>query len=126
MNAGGPSRTEQLNTVLRELQTESPDVTASALISDDGLMIASALPQHIEEVRIAGMSATIHSLGARAASELKLGEVEQILIRGKDAYAVMLKATEGTMLLCLTSNKAKLGLIFLDMSQAVRKIRSII
>jgi len=126
MNAGGPSRTEQLNTVLRQLQTESPDVTASALISDDGLMIASALPQHVEEVRIAGMSATIHSLGSRAAAELKLGEVEQILIRGQDAYAVMLKATEGTMLLCLTSSNAKLGLIFLDMTQAVRKIRTII
>ena len=61
------SRVDNLNRILRGLQSASPDVEASSLISEDGLMIASALPQHIDEARVAGMSATLSSLGARAA-----------------------------------------------------------
>ncbi len=120
------SRTDTLQQVLRSLQTESPDIEASALISEDGLMIASALPQHIEETRIAGMSATLHSLGSRATNELSLDKLQQVLIRGSDGYAVMVTASEGTLLLCLTTKNAKLGLIFLDMGRAVDEITKVL
>lgn len=120
------SRSEALNRILRNLQSESPDLEASALISEDGLMIASALPQHIEEVRVAGMSATLLSLGQRAARELDLQHLEQVIIKGKNGYAVMVNAAEGTVLLCLTTVSAKLGLLFLDMSRAVSEIAKIL
>ncbi len=126
METTGMSRTERLNRTLRRLQADSPDVEASALISEDGLMIASALPADMEEVRVGGMSATLHSLGSRAANMLNLGNLEQVLIRGENGYAVMLRATSGTMLLVLTNKKAKLGLIFLDMSQSAAAIAQII
>jgi predicted regulator of Ras-like GTPase activity (Roadblock/LC7/MglB family) len=120
------SRVEQLNRILRSLQTASPDVEASALISEDGLMIASALPQHIEESRVAGMTATILSLGTRAAVELERGEVEEVLVRGGDGYAVMLASGSGTLLLALATRNAKLGLIFLDMRRTVAEIKKIL
>ncbi|MCK6551732.1 roadblock/LC7 domain-containing protein [Myxococcota bacterium] len=120
------SRVEQLNRILRSLQTASPDVEASALISEDGLMIASALPQHVEESRVAGMSATLLSLGTRAATELERGDVEEILVRGQDGYAVMVAAGSGTLLLALATKNAKLGLIFLDMRRTVAEIRKIL
>lgn len=120
------SRVDNLNRVLRGLQSASPDVEASALISDDGLMIASALPQHVDESRVAGMSATLSSLGSRAARELERGDVEEVLVRGKNGYAVMMAAGTGTLLLCLTSKAAKLGLIFLDMRRAVDDVRKVL
>lgn len=120
------SRVENLNRVLRALQSSSPDVEASALISEDGLMIASALPQHIDETRVAGMSATLSSLGSRAAAELERGDVEEVLIRGKNGYAVNIAAGSGTLLLVLASKQAKLGLIFLDMRRAVEDIRKVL
>jgi predicted regulator of Ras-like GTPase activity (Roadblock/LC7/MglB family) len=120
------SRTEHLNKILRALQSGSPDVEASALISEDGLMIASALPAHVDEARVAGMSATIHSLGTRAANELERGTVQEVLVRGEDGYAVLLAAGQGTLLLVMASAQAKLGLIFLDMRRAVADIRKIL
>lgn len=120
------ARTDQLNRILRSLQSSTPDIEASALISDDGLMIASALPQHLDEVRVAGMSSTLLSLGTRAATELERGSLQQVLIRGNKGYAVMVKASEGTMLLVLTTENAKLGLIFLDTSRAVKEIASVL
>ena len=123
---GTMSRSEQLNRILRTLQSASPDVEASALISEDGLMIASALPQHIDETRVAGMSATILSLGTRASVELERGDVEEVLVRGREGYAVMVAAGSGTLLLVLASKSAKLGLIFLDMRRAAADIRKIL
>jgi predicted regulator of Ras-like GTPase activity (Roadblock/LC7/MglB family) len=120
------SRVDDLNRILRTLQSGTPDIEASALISEDGLMIASALPQHVQEVRVAGMSSTLLSLGTRAATELARGELDQVLIKGTDGYAVMLKAKSGTMLLTLTTKEAKLGLVFLDMSRAVEGIDRIL
>lgn len=120
------ARVHELNGILRALQSGTPDIEASALISEDGLMIASALPQHVEEMRIAGMSSTLLSLGTRAAVELERGEVQQVLIRGANGYVIMVRAAPGTVLLVLTSADAKLGLIFLDMGRAVKEITKII
>ena len=120
------ARIEELNKILRNLQSGTPDIEASALISEDGLMIASALPQHVEELRVAGMSSTLLSLGTRAATELERGELRQVLIRGERGYAIMVTAAQGTMLLVLTTKDAKLGLVFLDMSRAVEQIKKIL
>lgn len=120
------SRVENINRVVRSLQSSSPDVEAAALISEDGLMIASALPQHIDETRVAGMTATLSSLGTRAATELERGGVEEVLIRGNDGYAVMMNAGSGTLLLSLANSRAKLGLIFLDMRRAIEDLRRVL
>ena len=120
------SRVDHLNRILRSLQSSSPDVEACALISEDGLIIASALPQHVDETRVAGMSATLSSLGARAATELERGDVQEVLVRGKEGYAVMVSAGQGALLLALASKQAKLGLVFLDMRRAVDDIRKVL
>lgn len=89
-------------------------------------MIASALPQHFDEARVAGMSATLSSLGTRAARELERGDVREVLVRGDEGYAVMLAVGSGTLLMCLTNADAKLGLVFLDMRRAVDDVRRVL
>jgi len=120
------SRVDNLNKVLRHTQSGSPDVEAAALISDDGLMIASALPNDMDETRVAGMSATLLSLGMRAATELRRGEVQEVIVRGEFGYAVMLSAGRGVLLLTLANEQAKLGLIFFDMREAVQQIKEVL
>jgi predicted regulator of Ras-like GTPase activity (Roadblock/LC7/MglB family) len=115
-----------MNRVLRSLTTESPDIQAAALVSEDGLLLASALPQHVEELRVGGMSATLLNLGARAATELGLGRPEQVLIKGSEGYAILTTASQGTVLLVLAGQHAKLGLVFLDMSRAVKEISKVL
>ena len=120
------ARIDELNKVLRALQSGTPDSEASALIAEDGLIIASALPQHIEEVRVAGMSSTLLSLGMRAATELGRGGIEQVMIRGETGYALMVTAAPGTLLLVLATKAARLGLIFLDVGRTVELIKKIL
>ena len=120
------SRLDNLNKILKNLQNVSPGVEASALISEDGLMIASALPQDLDETRVAGMTATLLNLGTRAAVELRRGDVREVIVRGEHGYSVMISAGRGALLLVLTNENSKLGLIFFDMREAIKAIRTIL
>jgi uncharacterized protein len=120
------SRVEKLNQILKNMQRMSPEVEACALISDDGLIIASALPAELDDLTVGGITATLHSLGLRAASELARGEVEEVLVRGEFGLAVMKTAATGTLLLLLAGKNAKQGMIYLDMRQAVADIKSVL
>lgn len=120
------ARLENLNKVLKTLQSSSPGVEASALISYDGLMIASALAQDMDETRVAAMTATLLNLGTRAATELRRGEVSEVIVRGESGYAVMLSAGRGALLLVLATEATPLGLIFFDMREAIKSIKIIL
>ena len=47
-------------------------------------------------------------------------------MRGKNGYAVMIASGSGTLLLCLASKQAKLGLVFLDMRRAADEVRKVL
>lgn len=111
---------------LRDLQVSSPDTEASAVVSVDGLCIASALPQGVEEDRVSAMSAAILSLGERIASELGRGSLEQVYIRGEKGYVVLMSVGEDAVLTVLAREQAKLGLILLDMRRAAEDLSTLV
>jgi uncharacterized protein len=123
---GQVTRLSDLTKILKNLQSRSPGVEASALISEDGLVLASALSPELDDIRVGGMTATLLSLGTRAAAELHRGEVHEVIVRGDNGYAVMVNAGSGTLLLVLTSVDTKLGLIFFDMREAIKGIAKIL
>jgi len=111
---------------LRELQASSPDIEASAVVSVDGLSIASALPQGVEEDRVSAMSAAMLSLGERIATELGRGSLEQVYIKGEKGYVVLMSVGQEAVLTALARERAKLGLIFLDMRRAAENLAKLI
>jgi len=120
------SRTQLMVERLRELQASSSDIEASAIVSVDGLSIASSLPQDVEEDRVSAMSAAMLSLGERIASELGRGVLDQVYIKGEDGFVVLMAIGEEAVLTALAHKNAKLGLIFLDMRRAVEDIAKLI
>ena len=120
------SRTEQMTDRLRDLQTSSTDVEASALVSVDGLIMASALPPDVEEDRVSAMSAAMLSLGERIAMELGRGTLDQVYIRGNEGYVLLLDVGEEAVLTVLARKEAKLGMLFLDMKRAAADLSELI
>ena len=111
---------------LRELQASSPDIEASAVVSVDGLSIASALPQGVEEDRVSAMSAAMLSLGERIATELGRGSLEQVYIKGGLGSIVLTSIGNEAVLTALARQDAKLGLIFLEMRRAAEDIGKLV
>jgi len=120
------SRTEQLNDRLRDLQASSGDVEAAAIVSVDGLSMASSLPANIEEDRVSAMSAAMLSLGERISSELGRGELEQVMVKGENGYVILTAVGEEAVLTVLARSDAKLGLIFLDVNRTVEALSGIV
>lgn len=112
------SRSAQMVNRLRDLQAVAPDIIASAVVTADGLSLASALPSDIEEERIAAMSAAMLSLGERIAAELQRGELEEVYIRGDEGMVLLTSVGKEAVLTALSRNEAKLGIIFLEMRRA--------
>jgi predicted regulator of Ras-like GTPase activity (Roadblock/LC7/MglB family) len=120
------SRSEMMVDHLRDLQASSPDIEASAVISVDGLSIASALPQEVEEDRVSAMSAAMLSLGERISSELGRGSLEQVYIKGEKGYVILMSVGDEAVLTALAREQAKLGLILLDMRRAAEALHKLI
>ena len=120
------SRNALLHERLRDLQVTSPDVEAAAIVSVDGLTIASSLPGNVEEDRVSAMSAAMLSLGERIAVELGRGSLEQVYVRGENGYVILSAIGDEAVLTVLARQQAKLGLIFLDMSRAVQELAKLL
>jgi uncharacterized protein len=120
------SRTELMVTRLREMQAASPEIEASAVVSVDGLIMASALPAEVEEDRVSAMSAAMLSLGERIAGELGRGGLEQVYIRGDNGYVILTAVGEEAVLTALAREGAKLGLIFLEMRRAAEDLTRLV
>lgn len=120
------SRTNQMVNRLRELQVSTPDVEASAVVSVDGLTMASSLPAGVEEDRVAAMSAAMLSLGERIAGELGRGTLDQVYIKGENGYVLLMAVGEEAVLTVLAREQAKLGLLFLDMRRAAEDLARIV
>jgi len=120
------SRTGRLVRRLQELQMNTPDVEATAIVSVDGLTMASSLPGGVEEDRVAAMSAAMLSLGERIASELGRGALDEVYVKGERGYVVLRAVGEEAVLTVLARQQTKLGLLFLDMRRASPDLAAIL
>ncbi len=120
------TRTEQLNKILSDLQSNAADIQACAVVSEDGLIIASSLPQGTEEGRVAAMSAALLSMGSRTSAELARGDLEQIFVRGALGYIIISNAGPHAALLALARSEAKLGLLFYELARAGEATKGIL
>jgi predicted regulator of Ras-like GTPase activity (Roadblock/LC7/MglB family) len=111
---------------LRDLQVSTPDIEASAVVSLDGLIMASSLPPGVEEDRVSAMSAAMLSLGERIAGELGRGTLEQVHIRGENGYVILRAVGAEAVLTVLARGTARLGLLLLDMKRAADDLAEIV
>jgi hypothetical protein len=111
---------------LKDLQVSTPDIEASAVVSVDGLIMASSLPAGVEEDRVSAMSAAMLSLGERIATELRRGILDQVYIRGENGYVFLMSVGEEAVLTVLARHQAKLGLLFLDMKRTAQELSKIV
>ena len=120
------SRADKMVNRLRDMQVASPDIIASAVVSVDGLTMASALPGDVEEDRVSAMSAAMLSLGERIAGELGRGSLDEVYIRGEEGFVLLTAIGDEAVLTALAREEAKLGMIFLEMRRAADDLEKMV
>lgn len=117
-----PTAFEQMQQALKTLVSNTPDLEGAATVSLDGLILASVLPAGTDEDRVSAMAAALLSLGERTAEELQRGTLEQVYVKGKDGYIILMQAGPEAVLEVIAGKGAKLGMVLLDMKRAAQEI----
>jgi predicted regulator of Ras-like GTPase activity (Roadblock/LC7/MglB family) len=114
----------KLESILQNLVTSTSDVQGAALVSPDGLPLASTLPSGMDEERVSAMSAAMLSLGERIGNELVRGEIDRLYVEGDKGYGILTSCGEEAVLLVLASKAAKQGLLMLEIKRVVSDLKA--
>ncbi|MHA1731055.1 MAG: roadblock/LC7 domain-containing protein [Promethearchaeota archaeon] len=117
---------EELTALLRNLSAQNAEIEGATVVSVQGLPIVAVMSTGANEGIIAAMSAAIVSVGERAAQELARGNLKRILIEGDVGTFILTQAGPHAILCVLCQKEARLGMVFLTMENAARKISQIL
>lgn len=118
--------TDKLNDILNNFVSATNDIQGAALVTPDGLPMATSLPVGLDEDRVSAMSAAMLSLGDRIGKELSRGEIERIYVDGGDGYSVLTSCGQDAVLLVLASKEAKQGILQLEIRRTVEELQSVL
>jgi predicted regulator of Ras-like GTPase activity (Roadblock/LC7/MglB family) len=107
-------RIEKMNSILRELRSGLQEIEAAVLISSDAMALASDISDDADEEMIGALSASVLSMGERAARDLKRGELDQVYIKGDQGYLLLVHCGPDALLSLLVRPEAKLGVVFME------------
>ncbi|MDR3521861.1 MAG: roadblock/LC7 domain-containing protein [Acidocella sp.] len=115
-------REDEIKSVLLNLNASQDCIEASALISTDGLIIASALAPGLDEDHLGALATAVLSLGDNTTAALACGAMEQVMISGADRHLLILQAGPEAVLSAIAGPGVKLGPLLLDASYAASVI----
>ncbi|MBE9181207.1 roadblock/LC7 domain-containing protein [Oculatella sp. LEGE 06141] len=113
-----------LELILQSFVSQTADIQGAALVSLDGLTLATSLPSSMDEERVAAMSAAMLSLGERICQELARGTIDRLFVEGNQGYAVLMGFSEDAVLLVLASSSVKQGLMMLEIKRLIAELKS--
>ena len=79
----------QIESLLRQVEQRIPDLEGLAVVTKDGLPIASALNTRVDEDRISAMTAAMLSLAERVVEELERGQMIEMIIKGSSGLIII-------------------------------------
>lgn len=116
------TRGEQIAEALDSFLQSCPDVEGAAIMSADGLPMASALPEGFQEERIAAMAAAMLGLGEKAAETLGRGSMRQLFVEGDHGFIYLMSAGPSAVLCAVSRPSGKTGLVLYEMKEAAGRI----
>jgi len=129
MSASSLNSTEtdsKLKPLLSELNNVSEHIEASAIMSRDGLSVASVLGNGVDPDRLGAMCAALLGLADTTARELNRGTLRQVLIHGTLGYMLITHVGDKAVLAVATKPGTNLGMVFLETKKTADKIAAIL
>lgn len=124
-----PIDTERLasasRSILRVLHAELDQIAASAVVSNDGIVIASLLSADADADRFGAMCASLLALATRAAKEVERGELRQLILDGALGPVLLTRAGNSAVLAVAAVPRASLGQLILETRKAAAKLHEL-
>jgi len=114
---------DSLDDILKKLLGAIPEIKSVAIMSTEGHPIASALPQGVDETRIAGMTSALLSLSERAIIEMGRGDFDQLYIKGREGYLLVMQAGPKAVLMVSTTKDVRLGFLVKNVQELLNTFK---
>ncbi|MFZ3139957.1 roadblock/LC7 domain-containing protein [Polaromonas sp.] len=121
-NSSAEVTASKIRAALRSLCASSDTVEAAAVVSHDGLIIASVMSREVDVDRFGAMCASLLALANRAAKEIHRGDLRQIILDGSLGPMLLTRAGETGVLAVAATPSAKLGQLILDTRTTARAV----
>jgi predicted regulator of Ras-like GTPase activity (Roadblock/LC7/MglB family) len=118
--------TEKLGYILQNFVTTTAEVQGAALVTPDGLPLATNLPSVMDEERVSAMSAAMLSLGERIGVELTRGSIDRIYVEGEEGFSILTSCGQDAVFLVLANRSAKQGVLLLEIKRAVSELKQVL
>jgi predicted regulator of Ras-like GTPase activity (Roadblock/LC7/MglB family) len=112
--------------VLRELNGKSNEMEASAVISRDGLSVASVLGEGVDPDRLGAMCAALLGLADTTAKELERGDLKQVLLHGSKGVLLLVHIGTTHVLALAAKPKINLGMVLMEARKTAQKLATIV
>lgn len=107
---------------LKDLDSSSMEIEASALVSVDGLVIATTLPVDMDVDHVGAIFAGAFLLGNHSSKECASGALEQVLIKGTKNQIIMTRLGAEIILAVITTPYANLEQIFFSLKRSIENM----
>jgi predicted regulator of Ras-like GTPase activity (Roadblock/LC7/MglB family) len=117
--------TVDLTSILRRLHSRESRITGSAIVSTEGKIIASLLPQSAQKNRVGSIASAMFTIGQQTVTEFEQGVLARVLIESTTGLTLITTAGSDTILVVLARKDVKLGSLFMHIDRAIAEIRGV-
>jgi len=117
----------EIQSVSRELEKLEgiSDVIGTALVNRNGLLVSSRLPRDIDDRKYCAMAATMFGAIETASSTIENNIVNNLTVEYNDFQLIIMEADEHRILVSLLNTNINLGLILIEIEEAIKNIKKI-
>ena len=113
---------QKSRSVLRAIHSNVQHIEASAVVTADGITVASLLSEHADAGRFGAMCASLLALATRAANEVDRGALRQVILDGTKGPMLLTHAGTSAVLAIAAHPSANLGRLILETRKAAAEL----
>lgn len=111
------TKKEFLAALLKELN-QTAGIEGSAIVSREGLLVVSCLPNAVDAETLGALSATMFCAAETASRGLRAEDMERVIVESGSAKIVAVGAGRSFILVSLAGPDASLGLVLMEIRKA--------
>jgi predicted regulator of Ras-like GTPase activity (Roadblock/LC7/MglB family) len=117
---------EAIMQILREAEQSVEGVQGVAVVSTDGLPMASAVETKMGEAELAALASSMLSIGSTAMDNLKKGELDSIYVKCDKGYILLRYSGPLAVVLFITEENARLGPLLLELKRTASRLEEML
>jgi predicted regulator of Ras-like GTPase activity (Roadblock/LC7/MglB family) len=117
---------EAIMQILREAEQSVEGVQGVAVVSTDGLPMASAVETKMGEAELAALASSMLSIGSTAMDNLKKGELDSIYVKCDKGYILLRYSGPLAVVIFITEENARLGPLLLELKRTAIRLEEML